>query len=547
MVVQELLQANIAGATLRELRDIVQRVPQDLSHFYRHQLQSTEGEKRECMLLLFQVVFHAQRPLSPTELRYPLAFGAKAYTSYAEWSQSSEYIRGDEQMERRVREHSKGLVEFAQLPRDDEHFQEFDDEHAQDPAQSLKAVVQFVHQSVRDFLTTGGFSCLSDTEGPTQSAKGHEFIKTTCLNYLMVKELDTISDIDAQVSEAFWNRTGLDMWTLTANHPLLQYAVHYIFPHAAQAEQHGISQDGFRAYLCGNSEACFERWRFLHDIIWNHPDADCQGVGARPIHSFAEHGLLSKEIAEKEANIDTAGGKHESALATACSQGHEDTVELLLSLGAKPTRIEDRAGAFAQAIRNQHLPILRRLLNHQRSSLTLAERLQSVLFLEEDGSPHSKAILDLLIPEATLPDSAIDDACSIAIGCTPRLILFLLDKSNHAILHEERLWCDIVRRSTLIRDLLDRGGTIRITGTLLSRGRYAPTKNILLLLSEGCEVEMTEDLINAICVHKDSSQILSAFEFAGHQFNAFSLHSQTVVAGAGTRICRVCGFLPSTQ
>ena len=259
LVVQELLQANIAGATLRELRDIVQRVPQDLSQFYQHQLQNTEGEDRERMLRLFQVVFYAQRPLSPTELRYALAFGSEAYASYAEWSQSSKYIRSDEQMEKRVREHSKGLVECAQLRPDDEQRQNFNDNTFQDSAWSGKAAVQFVHQSVRDFLTADGFSCLTDTKWPTQDAKGHEFMKTTCMNYLRAKELDTFLDIDA------WGKPSMS--TLTANHPLLQYAAHYLFTHAAQAEQNGISQDGFRAYLCGNIEACFERWRSLFDVL----------------------------------------------------------------------------------------------------------------------------------------------------------------------------------------------------------------------------------------------------------------------------------------
>ena len=522
LVTQELLQANNAGATLRELRDIVQMVPPDLRHFYKHQLQSTEGEDRERMLRLFQVVFYAQRPLSPTELRYALAFSSEAYASYAEWSQSSEYIRSDEQMEKRVREHSKGLVECAQL---------YHGKQVRGSARSPEAVVQFVHQSVRDFLTADGFSCLSDTERPTQNAKGHEFMKTTCLNYLRAKELDAMLDIDVRVGEEPWGRT--DVSTITAKHPLLQYAAHYVFPHAAQAEQHGISQDGFRAYLCGNIEACFERWRSLFDIICDDPDGPYQGVGARPIHTFAQHGLLSKEVAEKETNIDIGGGKHTSALITACLHGHEDTVELLLRLGADPTPMgssvddTDDIDAFAWAIRVQHLPILRRLLNDPRPSLTLLNRLSLLVDSERDSSPHSKAMLDLLLPEATFPESTIQDVCIIAKYNTPSTLSFLLDKSKTSILHEEKLWYSIVSsvsdtRTSKLEDLLDRGGTIKITGTLLRYCRFEPAISILLLLSKNCEVEMTKDLIDAMCLLEDSSQTLSAFESAGYRLNGFT-------------------------
>lgn len=241
-------------------------------------------------------------------------------------------------------------------------------------------------------------------------------MKTACLNYLMTKELDTISDIDVKVSGDFWSSPCFDMSIFTANYPLLQYAVHYVFPDAAQSEKHGVSQDGFRAYLCGNTEACFERWIYLHDVSASHWSEVYQGIGARPIHSFAEHGLLSKEIAEKKAGIDIEGGEHKSALVTACLHGYEDTVELLLSLGADPTRRGyfrggdhgDGMPAFASAISYQHLPILRRLINDPRSSsLILSNRLSLVEFLKNDSSPHLKAILDLLFPEATFPDSAI--------------------------------------------------------------------------------------------------------------------------------------------
>ena len=536
LVVQELLQANIAGATLRELRDIVHRVPQDLSQFYQHQLRTTEGEDRERMLRLFQVVFFAQRSLSPTELRYALAFGSEAYASYTEWSQSSEYIRSDEQMERRVREHSKGLVEFAQLHWDDEQLQAFDDEPAQDSAQSLETVVQFVHQSVRDFLTADGFSCLRDTEWPTQSAEGHEFMKMTCLNYLRAKELDTMLDIDARVSEESWGKSNMS--TLTADHPLLQYAAHCVFPHAAQAEEHGISQDGFRAYMCGNIEARFERWRNLFDMTCGEMYAvSHHGVGARPIHIFAEHGLLSREIAEIEANIDIAGGTHVSALATACLQGHEDTVELLLSLGADPTRIGSSLHfphymhAFVGAIDNRHLPILRRLLNDRGSSFTLSDRLSFLNIPVKDSSPHLEAILVLLFPEATFPESAIQDVCSIAARITPRILAFLLDKSQESILHQEKLWYNIVggpvdawtSKVRKLRDLLDRGVTIKITGTLIRHCEPGRTKDVIIfLLSENCEVDLTDDLMNAISTAEDSSHILSAFEFVGYLFDAFT-------------------------
>lgn len=81
---------------------------------------------------------------------------------------------------------------------------------------------------------------------------------------------------------------------------------------------------------------------------------------------------------------------------------------------------------------NQDLPVLRRLLNYQRSSLNPQETLQlaSSIRDERDEKPHLEAVLTLLLPEATFPESAIHDLCKAAGHGTPRVFLFLLDKKG---------------------------------------------------------------------------------------------------------------------
>ena len=204
LVIRELLNASAAGATLGELRNIVQRVPPDLGEIYRCQLQSTKDEGRGRMLRLLQLVFYAKRALSTTELRYALAFGCKAYSSYQEWSHSSEYVRSDEQMELRVREHSKGLVEVAQLP-----------------GVVARSVVQFVHQSVIDFLAADGFSFLRDIKEHTHSADGHGFFKNACLNYLSIKDCEAISIVDIKFNNQITSRNEVSQ--LQAAYPFLDY------------------------------------------------------------------------------------------------------------------------------------------------------------------------------------------------------------------------------------------------------------------------------------------------------------------------------------
>lgn len=551
LVVRDLLSAYHAGATLRELRNVVERVPLNLHQFYQHQLQSTKSEDRQNMLRLLQLVFYAQRSLSLTEVRYALAFGCRSHASYAEWSQSSEYVRNDEQMEKRIREHSKGLVEIAQSA-----------EYDQDPASSRRTIVQFIHQSVRDFLTADGFSFLRDSRQRTNTGDGHEFIKIVCLNYLRIKDVEAISLVDKRVDFVTHRRN------LLADHPLLNYVVNFIFLHAGRSEEHGVSQERFRNYICTNRD-CFERWRILYDAILGGDYEE--GPQARPIHIFSEYGLLTREIAEKERNIDIAGGAFGSALGAACFSGHPDAVRILLELEANPRlearyyRPADNTGYYlgiwamaslAFAISMQRLPVLHLLLNSKRSSFTLQERFELSSLIGQDvtcGGLRAKSRLDqsdeilaLLFPETSFPDSAPHELYEVAETSTPAVFSFLLDKFDESIVHEEFIWRLVLggggpQSISKVRVLLDRGGRVKITSALVEAlnetERYRKTpgvSEVISLLLEDCEVEMTENLVNSISAFRDSPQIIRTFEAAGYRFDPFTPHQILLALRSGS-------------
>ena len=522
LVIRDLLNASLAGATLGELHSIVQNVPQELGEIYQRQLQSTKYEDRGRMLRLLQSVFYAQESLSVRELRYALAFGCNTYSSYGEWLQSNECVRSDDQMEKRVREHSKGLVEVAQLPK------------------KGRSVVQFVHQSVIDFLAADGFSCLRDSKERTHSADGHEFLKNACLNYLRIEDLDAIPVVELRVNLRVYEQFHyLDQKKqLEAAHPFLEYTVQYLFPHAAQAEQDGISQDHFRAHICSDREY-FERWRCLHDAVTYLDDA--QGPKARPLHVFAQYGLLKRDIAEKEKNVDIAGGRHGSALAAACCGGHEDAVKILLDLGADPKVIAEGDSIIGLEYSELMTPlylagcmgnlkVLRLLLNSRRCILTLRERLEllEAISMENSHSVHLESVLALLFPEVVFPDSVIDDLLELEFNYIPRVFSFLLDKFDDSIMHGENLWRTILStqvRETLIditKALLDRGGRVKITAALvecLFKGICAG--EVFSLLLEHCDVEVSEDLLTSLCAFEDSAQIVLTFKARGVVSDSF--------------------------
>lgn len=527
LVVQELLSAHENGATLGELDRILHRVPSDLWSFYQYQMENTGHDDRCQMLSMLQCVFYSQEPLSPTELRYLLAFGHEDFSSYSDWAQSNEYVMSDAHMEKRIREKSKGLVEIAEIP---------------ECWNGLKAdfeskeTVQFIHQTVKDFLSKDGFEPLRGREMPNDAASGHEFMKVACFNYLNTTDLQDIPILDFRL---YSDDTILrKMPTLSEDHPLLEYAVDCLFLHAALAERHGIPQDSLRSHISDNTHGLFERWRYLNDLISKirgEPRPQCigpstfdrgvQGPEARPLHIFAQYGLLVPGMSKPREDPNIRGGLYDYPLLAAAAQGHKDAVRYLLNLGADlQVSGPSEETAYHWATSQQHVEILKMLLEHPRSLNTLEQR---ILIASIQGRRNHRKkvhqITALLIPEVSIPISAIDPICSLIASYRERgpLVSLILDKCEAALLrHKSLLYACVANRRVRINDiqrLLNGLETIEICEELLDalhhRSQYPidqdENEKIAMMLFERGDVEMTENFIDKLILLSNSSQLLS--------------------------------------
>ena len=437
LVVRELLSAYDTGATLGELDRILQRVPPDLLRFYQHQMEKARDDDRHQMLSMLQCVFFSLKPLSPTELRYILAFGHESFSSYSEWAQSSEYVMSGAQMEKRIREKSKGLIEIAEIP---DHYNGFKRQT------ESKKIVQFIHQSVRDLFSKDGFKCLRGCEMPNDAATGHNFIRTACFNYLNTTDLKEIPRIDFR----FYSDNGVRrrMPNLSDDHPLLEYAVDQLFPHAALAERHGIQQDGLRSHMSNDIQGSFERWKYLNDLIRiqrSDVRPSCtygptrykrtrgvQGPEAQPLYVFSQYDLLAPDLRKLDEDPNIEGGLYHYPLLAAAARGHKDVVRCLLNSGAN-LDVSNPQGetAYHWAASQGHVDILKMLLERPRSIIALGQRIKIASYIERNTPPDQvHKILSLLIPEASLPVSAIDEICELDSFryLNTTLVHFLLDK-----------------------------------------------------------------------------------------------------------------------
>ncbi|KAI4117550.1 MAG: hypothetical protein LQ338_007535, partial [Usnochroma carphineum] len=196
-------------ALWRRLREI----PDGLDKLFEDILTRDRENSGELILCL-QWILHATRPLKREELYYAILSG----TDDKALADSTPEITT---MERFILSCSKGLAETTK---------------------SKMQTVQFIHESVRDFLLgKHGFNKLKSELGYGQS---HERLKECCYAYIKLDTSEYFSpsvELPVANSDKAKDLRGL----VSEKFPFLEYAVHNVLSHADSAEKYGISQEAF--------------------------------------------------------------------------------------------------------------------------------------------------------------------------------------------------------------------------------------------------------------------------------------------------------------
>lgn len=160
----------------------------------------------------------AIRPLSLDELRFATIFNAQLpRKSIKEYIEREDICEDTDQIERRMRSLSKGLVEVKSANEE-----------------SDQRVVQFIHQSVNEFMQRSGLDILyrrlayTNPEVTNQVGYAHYDLSRSCIRYLLMEEVLSMVDIRSH--------DHLEL-------PFLEYASLYWIEHARRSEENGSSQE----------------------------------------------------------------------------------------------------------------------------------------------------------------------------------------------------------------------------------------------------------------------------------------------------------------
>ncbi|RKL19649.1 hypothetical protein BFJ72_g15145 [Fusarium proliferatum] len=303
LVVDRILGLNNEGEGLKRIEKEIYSIPPELDDLYNELIRNMD--ERPASLKLIQWICFSVRPLSLDELRWAMIIDADCPSkSLQECKNMEDHISDSDRMNRRVQTLSCGLVEVT----------------------SDAKVVQFIHQSVKDFFTEKGLSAMSETTNRSIIVgTAHHRLSRTCIRYLAMEEVV--------------RSVGQKSDHLKSEFPFLHYATTSWVAHIKQSDARSVPQEDLLQYFTGPSNTLMERWVCIYGLLKRYFD-DCLPEGTSLVHVMSRYGVVGALGAilgradQVGIDIDGEDSDGRTPLWWAAERGHEAVVQLLLEWSA---------------------------------------------------------------------------------------------------------------------------------------------------------------------------------------------------------------------
>ena len=222
LVVQILTDANDRGE-INLLQSCLRDVPAGIEKLYDAICGAYSGGDQRYLLPTLSLILCAWRPLTPLEL----------YCGVLHTGRDIDSATGDgrpspARLQRFITNATQGLAEVTVPSRGSE---------------SGKPLVQFIHESVREYLLTSGISKLDISSRDNSLGSHHEKLKAWCLEY--VTFAGRKNRLSQQLLTAESDVSIASRKQLLDEFPFLSYAVQGLIVHAEAAQNCGITQASF--------------------------------------------------------------------------------------------------------------------------------------------------------------------------------------------------------------------------------------------------------------------------------------------------------------
>jgi ankyrin repeat protein len=229
VLVVEILKTEYVRGNAHTVKQTLEQIPGDLTKLFRS-IVTRDQENVHELLLCLRWILYSRRPLALREFYFAMLAGTD--TNDLEWrcyfAEFSEEDADDMILDY-LRSCSKGLAELTK---------------------GKNGRVQFIHESVRDFLVTGGgFEHIEPT--CDSSAYGaHEALKQCCIRGIQIdmnicwQMMGLTAPADQDITAWRPSHRRSERALLKSGSPFLDYAIAMVFYHSNEAVL-GIPQEGF--------------------------------------------------------------------------------------------------------------------------------------------------------------------------------------------------------------------------------------------------------------------------------------------------------------
>ena len=218
VLVVQMLNKEYDRGRIHALRQRLNEIPNGLKDLF-NDILVRDGQNMKELILCLRWILYAKRPLRCEELYYAMLISLEPQ-HVNKWKSDEITIQD---IERYLLNYSKGLAEVTK---------------------SRVRTVQFIHESVRDFLLNGrALDKLQPGIGNNFPGLSHEELKRSCQEYMEVvisAQSPFIATSNIASSNVMDSRQVED-----ENFPFLEYAVHGVLHHADAAQHYGVLQDDF--------------------------------------------------------------------------------------------------------------------------------------------------------------------------------------------------------------------------------------------------------------------------------------------------------------
>jgi ankyrin repeat protein len=203
---------------IHRLRERLQDIPSDLNQLF-HDILTRDCDNRDDLVLCIQWILFARQPLSPEQLYFAILSG-NLYPSLSRWDPSETTL---DDIKRFILDASKGLAEIT----------------------TKRPRVQFIHESVRDFLLKeNGLGAIRPDLGSNFCGQSHERLKQCCFIYLTT-DISSVLRFNAPIPKASSGDAAILRRKLADGFPFLEYAAQNMLRHADAAQESEIDQESF--------------------------------------------------------------------------------------------------------------------------------------------------------------------------------------------------------------------------------------------------------------------------------------------------------------